>query len=493
MDERRKRASRRKREQTVRILVFVLLAAHVAECAVCGVLLFRYRATKRELEALRAGYQALKEQEGTAQDGGTPEADVQMSVGQKTVRSGVQDARKDTKESGRETEDGRETAEQTGTGDGQEIEKPETEQAETEAESERTDVSEAEVSRIVREMTAEEKVAQLFMITPEALTGVSQVVAAGDTTKAALDACPVGGLIYFAENVQSEEQFAQMTQRVQQFGRERIGLPILTGIDEEGGAVVRISGRGFPGVPEEPEMYQIGSTGDCAQAYQAGAEIGGYLGRFGINVDFAPVADVWSNPENTVIGTRAFGSDARLTADMVSEAVRGLREQGICATLKHFPGHGDTSQDSHSGSATSWKRLEELRECEFLPFQAGIAAGAELVMMGHISLPNVTEDGLPASLSYTLVTEVLRNELGYEGVIITDAMNMGAISNIYGSGEAAVKAVLAGVDMILMPADFHTAYTGVLSAVENGTISEARLNESVARIVRLKKRLETGG
>lgn len=335
--------------------------------------------------------------------------------------------------------------------------------------------------------TLEEKVAQLFMVTPEALTGVGTVTAAGSATEHAINSYPVGGLVYFSNNIQSEEQFAQMVQNVQKYSKSRIGLPMLIGVDEEGGTVTRIAGRGFAGVADQPDMYSIGATYDTEQAYQIGRDIGSYLSRFQVNVDFAPVADVWSNQNNSVIGTRSFGNDADLVAAMVAAEVKGLQEEGICATLKHFPGHGDTAEDSHAGTATSWKTLEELRSCEFLPFEAGIEAGAELVMAGHISVPNVTGDNLPASLSYMLVTEILRDELGFDGVVVTDAMNMGAITSVYGSGEAAVKAIQAGVDLILMPEDFYGAYSGVLEAVKNGTVSEERLNESVERILRLKQ------
>lgn len=360
---------------------------------------------------------------------------------------------------------------------------------EVQDETEETEQAALNETVMIDSMTLEEKVAQLFVITPEALTGVGTVTAAGAATEQAINNYPVGGLVYFRDNIQSEEQFSSMVQNVQEYSKNRIGLPMLIGVDEEGGTVTRIGGRGFPGVEELPDMYSIGMACDTEQAYQTGREIGSYLKRFQINVDFAPVADIWSNQNNSVIGTRSFGNDADLVADMVAAEVKGLREQGICATLKHFPGHGDTEEDSHAGAANSWKTLEELRACEFLPFEAGIEAGAEIVMAGHISVPNVTGDYLPASLSYTMITEILRNELKFDGVVITDAMNMGAITNVYGSGEAAVKAIQAGIDLILMPGDFYGAYSGVLEAVKNGTISTERLDESVERIFRLKQTL----
>lgn len=351
------------------------------------------------------------------------------------------------------------------------------------------EIQEINKDRFIESMTLEEKVAQLFVVAPEALTGVDTATAAGDTTRAAISDYPVGGFVYFQNNILSEEQFTEMIQNVQQYSMERTGLPMFICVDEEGGTVARISGKGVIDVPYISSMYEVGSTGDAENAYETGGTIGQYLSRLQINVDFAPVADVLSNPENTVIGSRSFGSDPELVGEMVAAEVKGLKEQGILTTLKHFPGHGDTAQDSHSGAAYSYKTLDELRECELISFQAGIEAGADLVMMGHISLPNILEDDTPASLSYTMVTEVLREELGFGGVVITDGMNMGAIANQYTSGDAAVQAILVGGDLILMSSDFYGAYEGVLAAVQAGTISEERLNESLRRILALKETL----
>lgn len=373
---------------------------------------------------------------------------------------------------------------------GTEIQEEESLPEETRTEELETEEASAmDPDRLLDHMTLEEKVAQLFVVAPEVLTGVDAATAAGDTTRAAISDYPVGGFVYFQNNIVSEEQFTGMVQNVQRYSEERTGLPMLICIDEEGGTVARISGKGVISVPDIPSMYEVGSSGSSDEAYQTGGTIGGYLNRLQINVDFAPVADVLSNPENTVIGSRSFGSDPEMVGEMVAAEVKGLKEQGVLTTLKHFPGHGDTAQDSHSGAAYSYKTMDELRECELIPFRAGIEAGADLVMMGHISLPNILEDDTPASLSYTMVTEVLRDELGFDGVVITDGMNMGAIASQYTSGDAAVRAIQAGGDMILMSADFYGAYDGVLSAVQSGTISEERLDQSLRRIFALKEKL----
>ena len=274
-----------------------------------------------------------------------------------------------------------------------------------------------------------------------------------------------------AQNLESESQVREMLENVQTYSRERLGLPVFTGVDEEGGTVTRIGGRGNFDVPWVGDMRDVGSTGDSALAYETGVTLGTYLRDLGFNVDFAPDADVLSNPENEVVRYRSFGSDPALVAEMAAAELKGLKEQGVLGCYKHFPGHGATAGDTHAGYAYTDKTLEELMSCELIPFQRGVEEGVSMIMAGHISLPSVVGDDTPASLSSTMITEVLRGQMGYDGIVITDAMNMGAISQSYSSGEAAVRAILAGADMILMPGDFSSAYAGVLEAVENQTIS----------------------
>ena len=175
----------------------------------------------------------------------------------------------------------------------------------------------------------------------------------------------------------------------------------------------------------------------------------------------------------------------------IRDRVKGLHTKGMLSTLKHFPGHGDTYEDSHEGKSYVYKTREELENCEWIPFKKGIEAGSDFVMMGHISCPGITGDDTPASLSYTICTEILRDQLGFQGLVITDAMNMGAVANEYASGDAAVRAVQAGAYMILMPADCSAAYAGVRNAVQNGTITEERINESVRNIQAVKNKINT--
>lgn len=339
---------------------------------------------------------------------------------------------------------------------------------------------------LITSMSVEEKVAQMFFITPEALTGIEPVTEAGELTKECFERYPVGGIIYFRENIKSRQQLMSMLDHMQEISEKRTGLPAFLGVDEEGGRVTRVYGSMITDIPYIGDMRSIGDSLDPQLAYNAGNMIGCYLKDLGFNVDFAPVADIFTNSSNTVIGDRAFGSTAEIVSEMVSMCTRGLQDAGVRATLKHFPGHGDTAEDSHSGYASSYKNLDELRQCELLPFKAGISADVSLVMVGHISLPNISDNQLPASLSSSIVSDLLRKELGFDGVIITDALNMGAISTNYTSAEAAIRAVEAGVDMLLMPVDFAEAYEALVNAVYMGEISEQRIDESVRRIIQIK-------
>lgn len=344
------------------------------------------------------------------------------------------------------------------------------------------------VEESVAGMTLEQKVAGLFFVTPEQLTGVGQAVQAGEGTQEALAKWPVGGLVYFKQNIQSEEQLKEMLANTVSYA----SFPIFLGVDEEGGSVARVADA--LGLENVGPMADIGSTGDVQAAYAANQTIGTYLSSYGFNVDFAPIADVLTNPDNTVIGDRAFSDDPQTAADMVAGAVEGLQSAGVSACLKHFPGHGDTAGDSHTGAAETDRTKEEMAAAEFLPFQSGIEAGADMVMVGHISAPNLTGgEKVPASLSEEIITGILRSELGYDGIIITDAMNMAAVTDYYEADVAAIMALKAGADMILMPEDFQQAYEGVLQAVQDGTVSQERVDDSLKRIYRVKLRDRVAG
>lgn len=329
------------------------------------------------------------------------------------------------------------------------------------------------------EMPIETKVAGLFMVTPESITGVKTATKAGDGTQEALNQYAVGGLIYFGQNILDKEQITTMLSST----ASKSSYPIFLAVDEEGGDVSRVANSKVE-VTKVDDMAAIGAGGDASKAAEAGATIGSYLKEIGFNVDFAPVADV--AVEGSALGNRSFGSDPQMVGEMVAGAVGGIEGAGVSACLKHFPGLGSTTEDTHDGRVEITKSLEEMRASDFVPFRAGIEAGADFVMVSHVAAPALDEDNVPSSLSKKVITDVLRGELGFEGVVITDALDMTAITEYYPPEEAAVMALEAGADMLLMPEDFEKAYNAVLAAVQDGTISEERIDESLDRIYRVK-------
>ena len=331
---------------------------------------------------------------------------------------------------------------------------------------------------LLARMDLRDKICQMFIVFPSDLTGKFQMTSAGEGLEQALAEYPVGGILYDRSNMVSREQVRAMLDATQGY----VEIPLILTCDEEGGRVNRL-------------MDTVGTTwvGPMLDYKDAGVEtarenartIASDMVSCGFNMDLAPVADVWSNPANTVIGDRAYSDGFDQAAELVAAAVEGFHDGGAACTLKHFPGHGDTSADSHYGSVYVHKTLDELRQNELAPFRAGIAAGADAVMMGHLIIDQVDE--LPALLSYKVVTELLRDELDFGGVVITDSLQMQAMTDHYGGGEIAVGAVRAGVDVLLCPQNLRESVEALMGAVEAGEITEARINESVLRILHLKQ------
>ena len=347
------------------------------------------------------------------------------------------------------------------------------------------------IEKQLSSMTLREKVGQLFCVRPESLDPVFQssqlgmmeykMQAVNEETRAFCEKYPVGGITLFSHNIDNPLQIKAFTRDLHTLA----GEPLLS-IDEEGGRVARIGNNGNFHVPTYASMAAVGATGDPAKARDAGISIGKYLKEYGFDVDFAPVADVNTNPKNIVIGDRAFSDNPKVAAPMVVKFLEGLEEAGIVACVKHFPGHGDTVGDSHHEYVQSDKTWEEILACEMITFKAAIKAGAPMIMSAHVAVPNVTGDNLPATLSHFMLTEKLRDELGFEGVIITDAMGMKAVSDRYSSGESAVLTLKAGADIVLMPENLPEAFDAVVAAVEDGTLPEERIDESVRRVLALK-------
>ena len=343
--------------------------------------------------------------------------------------------------------------------------------------------------RVLDAMTLEQKAAQLFIVTPEQLTGAAQATIAGPMTRDALAQIPVGGLCYFGQNVVGEWQLRDMLAGTRELAvAAGAGIAPFLAVDEEGGPLVaRIANSGCFNVRQFPNMADIGATGDAARAAEVGSAIGSYLHDIGFNVDFAPDADVLTNPSNPVIGPRSFGSDPDVVASMVAAEVEAMLKTGTLPCLKHFPGHGDTQGDSHMGAVYTQRTRADIEGAEFKPFIAGIDAGCPLVMVGHIETPNFAADGLPASLSTVMLTDVLRGQLGFAGAIVSDSFSMGAITQHFAPADAAVRFFQAGGDILLMPADLRAAYDGVLEGVRAGTLSEERIDASVLRVLEAKE------
>ena len=350
-----------------------------------------------------------------------------------------------------------------------------------------------EIEAQLKNMTLKEKIGQMFYVRLESLdTTIHWKTYADlqenpmhDLNKTIRDVnakYPIGGLILYAWNIKDKPQLAKLISDI----RALNGKPLLC-IDEEGGRIARIAKNENFDVEVIGPMADIGKTGDPKNAYHAGNVIGTYLTKYGFDIDFAPVADVNTNPDNIIIGDRAFSDKPEVAAPMVVNYLQGLKDAGVTGCVKHFPGHGDTKTDTHFGYASTQKTWAEMLQCEMVTFKAGIDWGCQLIMTAHIGTPNVTGSDVPATMSSVILQDKLRGELGYQNIIITDGMEMGAITTQYSSEEAAVNSIKAGVDIVLGPKNFVPAFEAVLKAVEEGTITEERINQSVRRILKMKK------
>lgn len=333
------------------------------------------------------------------------------------------------------------------------------------------------VSTCISEMPLEDKVAGLFIITPEQLTGVDNAVQAGSGTQEALSTYAVGGLIYSSANIKSQDQITQMLSDTTSMSK----YPLFMCLNEEGGASSPLASA--IGTNKASGASDLGSLGDAQAAIDAGDSIGSYMAECGFNMDFAPVVNLTADSDSDETKAREYGSDSELVSNLGSAFAGGLEESGVSACMKYFPVIGSSS-DSQSGS--SEMTLDGMRESVFKPFQSGISINVDAIMLSNSSAPNATGDNTPCSLSEVMATDILKNELGYQGIIITDDLSDKTITDNYSADKAAIAAIEAGADMILNPEDFETAYTGLLTAVQDGTISEDRINESLTRIYRIK-------
>lgn len=341
-----------------------------------------------------------------------------------------------------------------------------------------------EAEEALSRMSLHEKVCQLFIVLPEQLSGTEKVTAGTGALNKGLQRYPVGGVILFPANMVSGSRLTGLNAFMQTCSLENTGIGLLIGVDEEGGGVSRVANT-FKLRERQQAASAIGRGGDAKAAYRAGLAIGKYLSRYGFNLDFAPVMDVRSDVRDAEITLRAFSKDPRTVGEMGLRFMEGLRDHDIISVMKHFPGHGAVSGNTHDGQGTSLLTVEDWRNADWLPFRAGIEAGAEMMMISHQVAVNVDAER-PASLSPLIVTGLLRGELGFDGVAVTDALRMGAIKKSCSTAEACVMALEAGCDMLLMPSSLREGYTGVMDALASGRLTEERIDESVRRILRMK-------
>lgn len=346
------------------------------------------------------------------------------------------------------------------------------------------EILDRKIKDIMNNMTIEEKIGQLFIVNLEDINNGAESTVFTETMAENIDLYNVGGVILFQNNIENRDQLKLLTKNIQNNSK----VPLFISVDEEGGAVSRLGDVPSLEITRFESMADIGEREDYNRAYIVGNTIGKEIHEIGFNLNFAPVADVITNPNNTEIGRRSFGSNPQVVANMVKEVVKGLQKNNVSATLKHFPGHGGSEANSHNEFSYTPQTLEGMRKTEFLPFIAGIEEGVDFVMISHISAPNVTGDNTPSSLSPIIITNLLRNELEYENIVTTDALNMKAITNYYSPKDAAVMAINAGADILLMTPDFKNVYDYLVESVYNGTILEERINESVERILKVKIR-----
>ena len=350
------------------------------------------------------------------------------------------------------------------------------------------------ITSTIRRMTLEEKVGQLFVThvygnTVDSSDPANVTEFGMATPREIISKYHLGGVLYFAwtHSVDSPQQAAGLSNGIQGVMTSTgAKIPGIISIDQEGGLVARVQDP----ATQTPGNMALGATRDAPGARDLASIQGKELKAIGVNQNFAPVADVNVNPANPVIGVRSFGSDPDLVATLTEAQVKGYQDDaGIAAAAKHFPGHGDTATDSHTGMPVITHSREEWERVDRPPFQAAIDAGIDVIMTAHIQVPALDPSGDPATLSKPILTGILRNEMGFKGVIVTDSLGMQGVRDKYGDDRVPVLALEAGADLLLNPPDMEVAYNGVLAAVRSGELSEARLDESLERVLALKWRL----
>ncbi len=331
------------------------------------------------------------------------------------------------------------------------------------------------VNNKIQQMTLEEKIGQMLIIS---FTGTSM----GPTLKNDLIKYKPGGVILFSSNLGNYNTSINLVKNIQSTG----DIPLFISIDQEGGKVQRLTSITGKPATVIPPMYAVGKMNDTSLAYDIGVVMAEELRVFGINMDFAPTIDVLTTEDSKVMGSRSFGSNPNLVSDMGIALANGLESKGVIPVYKHFPGHGSTTTDSHYDLPVLTKTKAQLYELDLIPFQNAIKNNAKVIMIGHLSIPNITGDKTPASLSKVLITNILKNEMGYKGLVVTDALNMYAVSKNYTEKQIYEMAINAGVDILLMPKSMSSATGYIKQSIKEGKIKESQINESVRKILTLK-------
>ena len=338
-------------------------------------------------------------------------------------------------------------------------------------------------------LTLEEKAAQLFIVRPEAITGVEVATEAGQTTRETISKNPVCGLIYSELNLVEEGQTEKLLKNTQNYVKDASGLPALLCVEEEGGSHAPVA-NAYLARSKVAGAARIGAGNEAEEARVAARQVGEYLSSLGFNTDLAPVADIVSSVDSD-LSERSFGDDPQKVASMVEAQVDGYARSGVLCAVKHFPGIGEAEKDPHNGRLYSHRTLDELMKREVVPFAAAIKKDVPIVVVSSMSCLELGngEGDLPSWMSEAVVTDLLRGKLGYKGVVMTDQLDDEAVADACDPAEQAVRATKAGCDIVVCPQDYEQACEGILKAVEEGDITEKRIDESVRRIVKLKEGL----
>ncbi len=341
------------------------------------------------------------------------------------------------------------------------------------------------INSLINNMSLDEKIGQLFILDLKNKSTDNYYLNLDNELRNYLADIKPGGVIFFSNNIKTNSQVAGFISELQSISN----IPLFIAVDQEGGRVSRLTKSQNMDFLKTPALRVLGQINDLRASWNVGRIIGEQLRVLGFNLNFAPVTDINSNPDNPVIGDRSFSDNSQTVSKLVKPFVQGLQEAGVCSVIKHFPGHGDTQADPHSGEVSVNTTLAELNKNQLVPFREGIFQGAAAVMIAHIKTPGIAETmGLPASVSSFFLKNILREQIGFRGIIISDSFSMGAIKNYWSSYESAKMFISAGGDLVLRPVDAAAAKKGIYQAVIEGSISEERLNESIFRILAVKLR-----